>query len=320
MLRLVVGLLSGVVLLWVGSNSHKKQLIIFGQGLIGAGIGIFYLTFYGAYGFFHLINLPVTLIGMFLVTLVALWQSTKYDSIVIALLGWFGGVCTPFLLNSPESGMAVFIYLIFFQVGLLAFQVLKPAWTITLEPLTLISVYVIYFYGYYTHGGGHSLQLIPFLAVYWALLLAFDVYRNRQAGKSVDTERWVYFSLNAASCGIALYLLLSDFRSTLIPLGLLGIALTHGLLAFGLLAGRLQVSQAEKRNLLAAIVFLALAIYKQYHGLSLVNMWTLEAVLLVFAGLYWKRSYILGRCFITFLGGYPGVIIKRWCVSLCADS
>ena len=298
LMRVCVGVCSGVILLWVGGNAHRKQLRLFGQGLIGSGIGIFYLTVYGAYGFFHLIPLPIALLGMSLVNLVALWQAIRYDSLAIVLIGWFGGICTPLLVQT--SNMAVFAYLLFFQLGQLALPVRKPRWTPIVEGLAIFSIYLVYAVWYFGHPYNHTLLLLPFLAAYWALFLAFDIYRQTLQRMDIVENRLYYFVSNAVCFGLAVYLLIAQARPALLPYAMLSIAVVHGGLGLWLAITRRRTCWAETGNLLAGIVFLALATYLKYHGFLLINLWAVEAAALVCCGLRWKRDYVWSAALMLF--------------------
>lgn len=305
-LRAIIGLVTGVILLWGGANSHAKKLVIFGQGLTGAGISILYLTVYGAYAFLGLTDsVLLALVGMTAVTFVAFWQAVKYDSIAISLLGWAGGLLTPFLVRPPaptawgESGFGVCLYLFFFQLSLLATLTRKMAWAKVMEPLTLLGIYIVYFFWYATHRETATLIPLPFLAAFWGLFLAFDLYHERANPAKLPEKRLLMSGLNAGAVGLAVYLLLARLHPAWAGVGLFGIALGYAVPAL-VLAARRTAPSAQMRYLLAAIIFLALATAKQCHGFTRIDVWALEALAILYAGLYSKRRYVWSAALTLF--------------------
>src|SRR4030042_2046308 len=69
-MRVLIGIVIGTVLLWVGSRSYKKELRIFAQGLIGAGISILYLSVYASFNFYHLVPQVIAFLMMSVVTVI----------------------------------------------------------------------------------------------------------------------------------------------------------------------------------------------------------------------------------------------------------
>ena len=98
-MRVVIGIVTGFLLLFGGHHFQKKDYKIFSQGLSGAGIAILYLAVYSAFNFYHLVPQITAMLMMSAVTAITFWQAFKYDSQIIALFGWLGGFLTPFLLS-----------------------------------------------------------------------------------------------------------------------------------------------------------------------------------------------------------------------------
>lgn len=79
MVRVLLGAFIGILLLGGGAYFYKKKgLPIFGQGLIGSGISILYLSVYGSFGYYHLISHPVAYGFMITVTIIALWHAIRF--------------------------------------------------------------------------------------------------------------------------------------------------------------------------------------------------------------------------------------------------
>ncbi|HEY3378524.1 MAG TPA: DUF2339 domain-containing protein [Armatimonadota bacterium] len=294
--RVCMGALAGMALLWGGAWSNRKALPIFAQGLVGAGIGTLYLSVYAAYGFFQLVPLSIALWGMFVVTLVAFWQALKYDAMVIAILGWIGGVLTPLLLRSDmaftHGGVNFFTYLIFLNAGLLALQWKKRAW-VALEPLTLIGSYCLYFYWFAAHAPIKTLLPLPFVLLYWAMFLAIDLERGvSRKDRVTKVARLALFALNALGFGVAAYLLFDPRHHALLVPFFFTVAVGYASVGLLLASYKPRALLAVMRYLLAGVAFLVLATWEQFHGFTLVIVWTIEALALLWCGLHWQRSYI----------------------------
>ena len=54
--RILIGVTVGAICLAAGHRAHRKEFAIFGQGLIGAGIAILYLSVFAAFNFYHLLS------------------------------------------------------------------------------------------------------------------------------------------------------------------------------------------------------------------------------------------------------------------------
>src|SRR5262249_48771350 len=141
----------GTVLLVLGNRSHRAKLLIFAQGLIGAGISILYLAAFAAFNYYGLVAQSTAFVMMAVVTAIALIHALRYNSQVIALLGWAGGFLTPILLSTGHSNeAALFTYLLLLDSGLIAIVAIKNRWE-ALAPLTLGATYLLYigWYGSY---------------------------------------------------------------------------------------------------------------------------------------------------------------------------
>lgn len=291
--RVLIGLVIGTGLLWGGARAYRSQLSIFAQGLIGAGIGTLYLSVFASYAFFDLVPVAWALVGMFVVTLVALWQSLKYDTLVVAVLGWAGGVLTPIMLSngSDPSGLGLFIYLSFLNMGLLAVALRKTAWAV-LELLALVGTYLLYFLWYAHHASRESALPLPFLSLYWVMFLGVYVYRATRGMASGVSLRHVVFLGNSTLYGLAVYLLLHVHHHAWLGATFLGIALICAAAGIVLARGYPGALIHERLLLLTAMVFLALATANQFHRFSLIIAWALEGMALVWCGLQWKRVYV----------------------------
>ncbi|MCB8925696.1 MAG: DUF2339 domain-containing protein [Ardenticatenaceae bacterium] len=112
--RVAFGLILGTALLGIGYRTAQKRPN-FGQALQGGGIVAYYITGFAAFRLYSLVSFPVAFGFMLLVTVLAFTLSLRQQEAMFSLIGGFGGLATPFLLNTGQSnyvGLILYICLI----------------------------------------------------------------------------------------------------------------------------------------------------------------------------------------------------------------
>ncbi|MBI5474651.1 MAG: DUF2339 domain-containing protein [Ignavibacteriae bacterium] len=208
-MRVALGGIAGGGLVVFAARTHKKGFEVFSQGLVGAGISILYLSVYAAFNFYHIVPQLVAFVLMSGVTMLALWQGLKYDSLAVALLGWAGGFLTPFMLSTGEANaVGLFTYIALLVAGLLTILLVKQKWTI-IEPLTFAATYAIYFLWFDAAYKPESrAAAIFFVTLFWALFFGFEAARNLRKIDSALVLRHVLAVANGFLFYIGLYQLL----------------------------------------------------------------------------------------------------------------
>ncbi|MFH1722562.1 MAG: DUF2339 domain-containing protein [Candidatus Altiarchaeota archaeon] len=98
--KVAVGIISGFVLIIAGELFDRRQYSSFARSLTGGGFAVLYLTFHAAHSFYGLISLIQSLGLLFIVSILTIVFSIRYNSVLIAaeafllgfLVGWIGGV------------------------------------------------------------------------------------------------------------------------------------------------------------------------------------------------------------------------------------
>jgi len=292
-LRVICGLLLGSGLLALASRSHKRGYAIFGQGLVGAGLATLYLSVYASFNFYHLVPQPAALTGMGIITALAFLQAVYYDSLAVSLLACLGGYLTPFLLSSPGSGpVGTIVYVLLLDVGTLAVLARKRSWMV-LEPIALGATYITYFTWYISSYSSDRMVLAAIaVSLFWALFLVFDVSSLLVFGVGSSELRHTLGVVNGLAYYGALFALIGRQH--------------HGwMAALTLLIGSLYVGAlfaVKRRNQLStgiavrytvtAMILLVVATAIRFTGFTVVILWSLEALPLVFFGTRWKTWYV----------------------------
>jgi uncharacterized membrane protein len=140
--RVAAGLVAGIGLLFAGDRLTARGLRHYGQGLVGGGIGILYLSIYAAFGFYNLIAHPIAFVCMALVTTTAVWLAVRQNALGIAMLGALGGFLTPVILSTNrDNQIGLFTYLLVLDLGVLAVAWFK-AWR-SLEYLAFMATALV---------------------------------------------------------------------------------------------------------------------------------------------------------------------------------
>ncbi len=179
-IRVLVGVLAGAASLLIARRTHTRGFAIFAQGLVGAGIGILYLSVYASFNYYSLLPQIPSFIIMAAVTTTALVHGVWYRSLAVALLGWAGGYLTPWMLSTGEPNeIKLFVYLALLTVAMLGLVARMPEWSI-LQPLTLTGTWLWYFIWHVDEYDSDVLTItLFFVLVFWASFAAADQIQQR---------------------------------------------------------------------------------------------------------------------------------------------
>ncbi len=286
----------GLVTLGLGMRTHAKGLQIFSQGLFGAGIGILYLSSYASFNFYHLLPQAAALIAMAAVTAIAFYLALRYEALSIAFLGWGGGFLTPFLLSIGEAGaMGLFSYVILLNLGMLIVLIKKRAMDI-LAPLSLLATAAIYFYWRLNHYRAEDLTVaVVFLAIVWGEYVGYQLIRRaREAPASAAGHTTALFNIALLFFGL---LAVIDTRDAMASASAIAAA---AYLGFYLAMARRGAGETVMQGiyLLAAIALAAAAVAIGFRNFGIIVGWSLEAIVVLWCGLYWKRSVAVQAAFV----------------------
>jgi len=98
--RVIIGVLAGALTLFAGDLLWHRGQKVFAQGVTALGMGILYLSFYAAFGYYKLIPQAAALVLMLVTTALGGALALRYNARVIAILSLLGGYFTPPMLSS----------------------------------------------------------------------------------------------------------------------------------------------------------------------------------------------------------------------------
>ncbi len=118
--KVSIALLTGSALLATGIRllGHRYHLIA--QGLLGAGLAIWYAAIFAAFNRYNLISVGTAFALMAAVTAGAGLMAVRFNSMLVAILGIIGGYGTPVMLSTGTTNFfGLYSYMLLLGIGVL---------------------------------------------------------------------------------------------------------------------------------------------------------------------------------------------------------
>lgn len=124
--RVALGIVAAVAALFFGDLMWKRGQKIFGQGITGLGLALLYLSFWAAFGMYHLLPQAAAFALMVLTTAASVVFAMRYESQTIAVLGMVAAYWTPGAVSSGDPRpWVLFSYVFLLNLGALALARLR---------------------------------------------------------------------------------------------------------------------------------------------------------------------------------------------------
>lgn len=118
--RIIIGILAALILLWLGEKNRRRGFTAYGQGLTGGGIALLYFTIFASFYYYELISDTTGMSLLIFVTTGAVLLALYQDAPAVAALGLLTGFLNPALFIAGEPRFVLMmIYLILLNLGLL---------------------------------------------------------------------------------------------------------------------------------------------------------------------------------------------------------
>ena len=280
--RVTLGVVVGLVFAWGGLERHRKGWRYLSQVLTGGGITILYLSVYGAFGYYHLVDQRAAFVFLAILVAEAQLLALAYDARPIAVMALAGGFLAPVLLSTGRDQYAVlFTYIAVLDLGmLLAVMARRWRW---IGSLAYAATQLLFWawYGEHYHPDKRAAVLL-FQAAIFALFMLADL-APRLRRKATGWEEWIRLAVNPfvfyATC---YYFLNPDHHDWMAPLAL-GLAIVYAALA----RAELGLRPSDRSMLLVtvgtALTFVTLAIPVQLESNWITIAWAVEAAVLLWA-------------------------------------
>jgi uncharacterized membrane protein len=289
--RVILGVIAGIVVIVLGVRFLRREMSSLGQGLVGAGLAILYVSLYAAYGFYELLPQPITFILMALVVACGMVLAVIHDAIAISFLALLGGFLTPLLLSTGrDSRDALFAYIVLLDLGVLGVAFFKR-WRM-LDILAFVGTWALFMGWYIKFHNSPTYSILPTVlwlhALYIIFLLQPFVYHLRLATPIVGERFFLAVSNAAGMFGWAYAILHTAHKHVL---GLITLGMSASYLVLGSLTRkRLRNDERAVFGFIAlSVMFLTIAIpiHLDFHGVTVA--WAVKAPVLLY--LAYKYSY-----------------------------
>lgn len=118
--KVALALLTGSALLTTGIRLLDRRYHLLAQGLLGAGLAIWYAAIFAAFNRYHLIDAGTAFAIMAAVTFGAGFMAVRFNSMLVAILGIIGGYGTPVILSTGEVNfIGLYSYMLLLGTGVL---------------------------------------------------------------------------------------------------------------------------------------------------------------------------------------------------------
>ncbi|MCP4613132.1 MAG: DUF2339 domain-containing protein [Planctomycetes bacterium] len=289
--RVILGIIAGIVVVVFGERFLRREMRSLGQGLIGAGLAILYVSLYAAYGFYELLPQPITFVLLAIVAVCGMVLAIIHNAIAISFLALLGGFLTPLLLRTGrDSRDALFAYIVLLDLGVLGVAFFKR-WRM-LDILAFVGTWALFTGWYLKFHNSPTFSIVPTLlwlaAIYVIFLLQPFVYHLRLATPIVG-ERFFLAVSNAAGMFGWVYAILHPAHKHALGFITLGMSISYLVLG-SLTRKRLRNDERAVFGFIAmSIMFLTIAIpiHLDFHGVTVA--WAVKAPVLLY--LAYKYSY-----------------------------
>ena len=282
--RIILGLLIGIGLTITGHISIRREMRPLGQGLIGGGLAVLYVSLFAALSLYQLISPTFTFVCMLIVTILGMSLAVLHNALPIAVLAVLGGLLTPILVSTGKDARdALFAYLLVLNLGVLGVAFVRK-WR-ALDILAFVGTFLLY-------TGWHaeyykSSALIPALLWLGAFYLIYVIvpfaYHLRNHAP-IPVERFAMSMVNAVVTMAFCYAML--YKNHPHVLGFIALSMAAGYVVLGSMT-RKRID-GDPRSLFGfvtlAVILLTLAVPLHLRTIGITLAWAIEAPVLLYLG------------------------------------
>ncbi len=291
--RIAMGVTAGAALLFGGDRMRRRGFDVFGQALMGFGLGALYLSNYFACSIYDMIGTTAAFALTAGITAGGAALALRRGAPVLAYLGFLGGFMAPWLLSRKTGDIvALTVWLSVLDAGLL-FVLLRRAWHgLDLLALLATAVYVSVWFDRYATGSNLGVAcacLAALLAASLTLGLAPAIVRKERP----TAQSLVGVVAAGALSGVAGHELLFPAHRWGLGIGVVLLGAMY-FLASRLVAKRVEGARAESESLLgfAAAAF-ATAIAVVASGNAVSPALSAAGLAVVYAGTRTRHGILL---------------------------
>ncbi len=297
--RCTLGVFAGIIMVFAGDLCLRRHMRGLGQGLVGGGLAVLYVSIFAAFSFYDLLPQELAFGIMTAVTAAGMLLAVLHDALPIAFISMTGGLLTPVLCATGQDRRDVlFAYMAVLNLGVLGVALFKR-WR-ALDVMAFAGTWLLFagWYGrFYT-----AAALVPtmsWLLVFFMIFLLLPFAYHLRTGRAVPLERFIMSMLHAVvAFGFSFAILYPDKQHWL------------GFVAIGMAASYSALGKAMfsrgggARTLLGFItlgmIFLVMAVplHVGLHGTLIV--WVALSVALLYLGYQFDYLPVRLGAFVVF--------------------
>ena len=298
-LRLAGSAAGALALLGLGWRLRKRKGA-YGLILQAGGIGILYLTVFGAFSLYHVIPALPAFLFMVVIVVLAAALAVLQNSFPLAAFATVGGFLAPLLTSSSSNNyIGLFSFYALLNLGIVAIAWFK-SWRL-LNLIGFVFTFVIAtVWGWFSYQADNFATVEPFLILFFLLYVAIAIlFATRTPINFKDkVDSTLVFGVPLIGFGMQIALV-RDFEYG-IALSSLVLGAFYLLLSMGLWKGFGKTQQLLTESFLSlGVIFTTLAIPFAVDGALTSAAWALEG-----AGILWisiRQQQFLRRLFGLFL-------------------
>lgn len=302
--RVLIGILGGAILLIVGQYIRAKYKN-YSDLLIGGSYGVFYLTTFGAFYFYHLISAPVAYIFFVAITALAVIMSIVDKSSLLAHIGVIGGFLAPILLAglNPKTAGALaqlLAYILILDLGVVAVSYVYKWKSLSFVAFVGTIFSYLFTLDYYFKPEMRMTALV-FITLYFLVFMFVSVSHHLVRKEKSDTSDIFLITLNALQYGVLGAALVDKIAPNFLGFFCIVVALIYFVVAA--VAWRTAKDDMLLNLYLPGIatVFLTVAIPAQLDGKSVLIAWLVEALVIVWISYKTAIKNLMYGGFVVFL-------------------
>ena len=311
-IRTISGLVFGVILVAAGERFIRRGMRPLGQGLVGAGLAIMYISIYAASAYFGLITTGVAFRGMIIVTAGGMALAVWRDAMPISILALLGGFLTPAILSTGVNQRdALFAYLLVLDLGALAAAFFRR-WR-ALDVLSFAATFA--FYGAWYDEFYDVPQMLPamfWLSGFYLLFLVLPFVYDIPRRAPIRVERFVIAVVNAfAYFGFA-YAMLHVAQRPALAVIAVDMALFY-FVGAALVRGRIAGDDKSVFAFTALAVSCLATAAPLYYGIYGTSVaWAVEAPLILFLGYRFDYRPARVMAALALALAFGNVLLREW--------
>jgi uncharacterized membrane protein len=289
--RVALEIAAGLAFLGVGWDRHRKQWRYMAEVFTAGGITILYLSIYGAFGYYHLLDQQTAFALLALVVGGGHVIALTYRAPAIATVALVGGFLVPVLLSTGlDQHGVLFTYIVLLDLGVLG-VVIAREWR-WIGSLAFVGTQVLFWSWYSEYYQVETrLAVLVFQAVVFLLFAAADLapeLRRRATG----WEEWTRLAINPFVFYGACYAVLNTTdHNWMAPLAILMAAIYGALAQF-----ESTLAPGDRPALLVtlgtALTFVTLTVPVQLASNWITIGWSLEALVLLWVAAETSSPYL----------------------------